>query len=75
MPSNQARACSSPTRCKYLTDYNLIPSGEGNEKPPLRKFSQENYNGEDTLHSNRQRSESSMALEEEEEEAKSRRYL
>ena len=38
-----------PTRCKYLTGYYLIPSGEGNRKPPLWKFPQENYNGDDTL--------------------------
>ena len=30
------------------------------------QFPQENYTGEDTLYSNRQRSESSVALEEEE---------
>ena len=34
---------------------------------PCEKFPRENYNGQDTLHSNRQRSESSIALEEEEE--------
>ena len=32
---------------------------------PCEKFPQKNYNGEDILHSNRQRSESSMALGEE----------
>ena len=31
---------------------------------PCEKFPQENYNGENTLHSNRRLSESSMALEE-----------
>ena len=35
---------------------------------PFEKFPQENNNGVDTLHSNRRHSESSMALEEEEEE-------
>ena len=35
---------------------------------PCEKFFQENYNGEDTLHSNCRLSESSMAVEEEEEE-------
>ena len=40
----------------------------GNRKPPCEKFPQENYNGEDTLHSNR--SESSMVLEEGEEQKK-----
>ena len=38
-PANQASESSSPIRCKYLYGYNLIPSGEGNGKPPLRKFS------------------------------------
>ena len=33
---------------------------------PCENFPQENYNGEDTLHSNRQRSKSSMAFEEKE---------
>ena len=33
---------------------------------PCEKFPQKNYNGEGTLHSNRRRSESSLALEEEE---------
>ena len=32
----------------------------------MNKSLQENYNGEDTLHSNRRRSESNTALEEEE---------
>ena len=41
--------------------FNLMTLGEGNGK----KFLHENYNGEDTLHNNRKRSESSMALEEE----------
>ena len=35
---------------------------------PCKKFPQENYNGEDTLHSNHRRSQSSMTLEEEKEE-------
>ena len=35
---------------------------------PCEKFRQENYNGEDTFHSNCRRSESSMALEEKEDE-------
>ena len=35
---------------------------------PCERFAQENLNGEDTLHSNRRRSESIMALEDEEEE-------
>ena len=39
MPSNQARVGLSPTRCKYLTGYNLGPPGEGNRKPPLWKIS------------------------------------
>ena len=65
MFSNQASVGSSPTRCKYLLGYNLNPS-MGNH--PWEKFPQENYTGEDTLHSNRQRSESNTALEEEEEE-------
>ena len=52
-----------------MSGYNLIPSGEGNEKPPLGKISPGKLqHGEDNLHSNRRRSESSMALEEEEEE-------
>ena len=33
---------------------------------PCEKFPPKNYNGENTLHSNRRRSESRMALEEEE---------
>ena len=33
---------------------------------PSKKFSQGNYNGEDILHSNRQRSEYYVALEEDE---------
>ena len=50
-----------------MSGYNLIPSGEGNEKPPLGKISPGKLqHGEDNLHSNRRRSESSMALEEEE---------
>ena len=32
---NQASASSSPARCIYLTGYNLIPSEQGNGKPPL----------------------------------------
>ena len=32
-PSNQASPGSSPTRCKYLTDYNMIPSGKGKRNP------------------------------------------
>ena len=55
MPSNQASAGWSPTLCKYLTGYNLIPLGEGNGKSPLWK----NFPGII------KRSESSMALEEE----------
>ena len=35
------------------------------ENHPCENFPQENYNGEDTLHSNPRRPESSMALEEE----------
>ena len=35
------------------------------ENHPCEKFPQENYNGEDILHSNRRCSELSMALEEE----------
>ena len=35
---------------------------------PRENFPQENFNGKDTLHSNRWRSESSMALKEEEDE-------
>ena len=35
---------------------------------PVKNFPHENYNGENPLHSNRRRSESSMALEEEVEE-------
>ena len=66
-PSNQASAGSSPTNCKYLIGYNLIPSREGNGKPPPRKISPgKNYNEEYTLHCNRRRSESSKALDEEE---------
>ena len=57
MPSNQASVVSSPTHCKYLT---LQRKAMGNH--PCEKFAQQNYNGEDTLHSNR--SESSMALKE-----------
>ena len=35
----QANAAgSNPTRCKYLTGYNLIPLGEGNRKPPMLKI-------------------------------------
>ena len=34
---------------------------------PHKKFPHENYSGEDTLHSNRRRLDSSRALEEEEE--------
>ena len=66
MPSNQASAGSSPTRCKYLAGYNLIPSREANGNQLCEKFLQENYSVEDTLHSNRRHSESSMAFEEEE---------
>ena len=47
-------------KCKGLAN-----PGEGNGKPPCEKFSQENYNEESTLHSNCRRSDSSMALEEE----------
>ena len=39
MPSKQAIAGSSPTSCKYLTGYNLIPSRDGNGKPALWKIS------------------------------------
>ena len=52
MPSNQASAGSSPTRCEYLSGYNLIPSGKAMENHPCEKFPWEH-------------SESSMALEEE----------
>ena len=61
MPSNQPSA----TRRKYVIDYNLIPSVKAMENHPCKKFPQDNYNGEDTLHSNRRRSLSSMALEDE----------
>ena len=43
MPFNQASAGSGPTRCKYLDGYNLIPSGEGNGKPPLGKLEWRGY--------------------------------
>ena len=52
MHSNQASP--SPTRCKYLTGNNLIPSREGN----CETFPQENYNREDTHHCNRHSSKS-----------------
>ena len=42
-----------------------VNPGECNGKPPCEKFSQENYNGENTLHCNRRRSKPSIALEEE----------
>ena len=66
MPSNQTSAGSSPISCKYLTGYNLIPSGKAMGNHLCGKFPHNNYNREDILHSNRRRSESSMALEEEE---------
>ena len=62
MPSNQASAGTSPTYCKYLNDYNLIPSGKAMGNHPCETFPQENWKG-DTLHSNRRRSESSMTLD------------
>ena len=64
MPSNQASAGSRPTRGKYLTGYNLITSWKAMGYHPCEIFRHENYNGEDTLHSNRRRSESTKALEE-----------
>ena len=65
MSFNQASLGSSPTRCKYLAGYNLIPA-MGNHYP-CEKFPQKNYNGDNTHHSNLQRSEPSRTLEEEEE--------
>ena len=49
-------------RITEIETYNLIPSWEGNGNHHCEKFPQENYSGEDTLHSNSRRSESSMAL-------------
>ena len=43
MPSNQARAGSGPTRCKYLTHYNLIPPGKAKGNHPWEKFQWREY--------------------------------
>ena len=53
-------------RNKFISDKGkLIRKGEGSASLPCEKFPQENYNGKDTLHNNRRRSESSITLEKE----------
>ena len=58
MPSDQASVGTNPNRCTYLTGYNPIPQRKAMGNHPCEKLPQENYNGEDTLHSNHWHSES-----------------
>ena len=65
-PSNQASADSGRRTANIWSAIICFLQGKAWETTPVEKFPQEIYNEEYTLHCNRRRSESSMALEEEE---------